>query len=80
MMIRLRPKDPAAYSGRGLAWSAKGELDKAIEDFGEASRLAPKARSPTPIALGAWLKKGDYDKAIEDYSSWCISTSELITR
>ena len=38
---RLRPDNPQALNGRGLAYWQKGELEKALADFDDALRLAP---------------------------------------
>ena len=40
-VIRLNPKDAAAYLNRGYAYYKKGEYDKAIDDFDSAVRLCP---------------------------------------
>jgi tetratricopeptide (TPR) repeat protein len=40
--IRRNPRDPIAYDNRGMAYYAKGDLDRAIADFNEAIRLDPK--------------------------------------
>ena len=40
-VIRLDPRDPAAYSNRGMAYDEKGEFGKAIADYTEAIRLDP---------------------------------------
>ena len=37
-----RPKRAVAYNNRGIAYAAKGDLDRAIADFNEAIRLDPK--------------------------------------
>ena len=39
--IRLDPKNPDAYRGRGVAHGNKGDFDHAIADFNEAIRLKP---------------------------------------
>ena len=41
-MIRLNPKDAAAYLDRANAWSDQKEYDKARADYREASRLNSK--------------------------------------
>lgn len=37
--IRLDPKNPDVYVGRGSAYSALGKLDKAVKDYYEALKL-----------------------------------------
>ena len=42
-----------AYFNRGFAYSAKGQLDRAIQDFDQAIKLNPShpnPPAPTPIA------------------------------
>jgi tetratricopeptide (TPR) repeat protein len=49
-----------------MAWSAKGDLDRAIEDYGQAIGLAPKHASAYAGRAVAWRRKGDLDRAIAD--------------
>jgi tetratricopeptide (TPR) repeat protein len=65
---RLDPKDVYAYYGRGIAWTAKKEYDKAIADHSEAIRLDPKFVVAYNGRGNAWTAKKEYDKAIADYS------------
>jgi lipoprotein NlpI len=55
-----------AYKNRGRAYSAKGDLDRAIADFGEAIRLDPKLAAGYAGRCGTYTTKGDYDLAIAD--------------
>ena len=53
--VRLNPRDPFAYTSRGMAWQNQKDYDKAIADFNEAIRLEPRdasnlAPAPTPSA------------------------------
>ena len=65
--IRQNANDSASYCLRAVAWRLKGELDIAINDFGEALRLNPGVYAY--INRGnAWHDKKDYDKAIADYA------------
>ncbi|TIX03958.1 MAG: tetratricopeptide repeat protein, partial [Mesorhizobium sp.] len=51
----------------GLAWSNKGDDDRAIADYDQAVDLDPKL-ADAYYALGlAWAHKGDHDQAIIDY-------------
>ena|SRR5208283_4708870 len=43
--LHLRPDDPDAFNDRGIARRAKGDLDGAIQDFNEATRLQPDTES-----------------------------------
>jgi TPR repeat protein len=54
--------------GRGLAYSKKRNLDRAITDYTEVIRLNPKDKGAFYFRGGAYSKKGDYDRAIADYS------------
>ena len=57
-----------AYCNRGNAWSAKGDLDRAITDYSEAIRVDPKyARAYYNLGY-AWQAEGDLDRAIANYS------------
>jgi tetratricopeptide (TPR) repeat protein len=66
--IRLDPKDPAGFNGRGTAWYAQGEYDKAIADYSEAIRLDPKDPRLFDNRGLAWYIKREYDKALADCS------------
>lgn len=55
-----------AFVHRGDAYSAEGEFDRAIADYGEAIKRSPNfniAFNNRALAYGA---KGDYDRAIQD--------------
>ena len=57
-----------AYTHRGLAYSAKGDDDRAIQDYTQAIMLDPNyAQAYNNIGV-AYKNKGDYDRAIEDYT------------
>jgi len=57
-----------AYTHRGLAYSAAGEYDRAVQDYTRAIMLDPNY-APAYNDLGVAHKdKGDYDRAIEDYT------------
>ena len=57
-----------AYNCRGLVYSRKGDLDRAIADFNEAIRLDPKRAWPTSTGAMPTGKKGDLDRAIADFN------------
>jgi tetratricopeptide (TPR) repeat protein len=65
--IRLNEKDSAAYNGRAVAWSEKGEYDFAIKNYNEAIRLNPNDAGLVSNRGNAWAEKKDFDKAISDY-------------
>lgn len=61
--------DVAWYlNARAAAWSAKGDLDKAIKDLSEVIRLKPKSAYGYSNRAVEWAAKKEYDKAISDYS------------
>ena len=67
--IELNPNSSPAFVGRGLAYRAKGDLDRAIGDYNEAIRLDPTsvvAFNDRGIVL---LYQRKYDLAIDDFSN-----------
>jgi RNA polymerase sigma factor (sigma-70 family) len=64
--IRAKPSSAAAYQQRGLIWTNKGQLDKAIADYNEVIRLDPSHAWAYANRGNAWSAKGDQDKAIAD--------------
>ena len=51
---------------RAMTWEEKGDLDRAIADYGEAIEFAPSTVGYTNRGI-AWSKKKEYDKAIADF-------------
>ena len=64
--IRLSPS-AAAYMLRAQAREEAGNLDQALADYRDASRLDPKRISAMTAEGSIWRKKGDPDKAIAAY-------------
>ena len=56
-----------AYYGRGSAWLAKQEYDKALADYNEVIRLDPRFASGYVCRGNIWQLKGEYDRALVDY-------------
>jgi tetratricopeptide (TPR) repeat protein len=56
------------HYNRGIAWRAKGELDRAIADYDQALRLDAKDEHAYVNRGAAWSDKGDLDRAIADYT------------
>ena len=56
-------------TNRGLAWASKQNYDKAIADYEEAIRLAPKHQDPRINRRVVWEKKGEWDKVIAEYEA-----------
>jgi lipoprotein NlpI len=57
-----------ALGNRGGAWSHKGDMDRAIADYDEATRLAPTYALGYEGLGAAWRVKGDKDNAIANYN------------
>jgi tetratricopeptide (TPR) repeat protein len=56
------------FYGRGNAWLAKGDFDRAIRDYNAAAQLLPQDVLVFMNRGGAWSAKGEHDRAIADYS------------
>jgi tetratricopeptide (TPR) repeat protein len=65
-VLRRQPDDVAAYLGRGLAHTNKGEYDRALADYGQAIRLKPDMADAYVRRARAYDEKGDHDRAIAD--------------
>ena len=61
-----KPKTAAGFLARGELWFEKGEIDKAINDYSEAVRLAPGDVSVYENRAYCYLRRGEFDKAIAD--------------
>jgi tetratricopeptide (TPR) repeat protein len=57
----------ALFNYRGVAYKAKGDLDRAIADYTEAIRRDPNYAAAYNSRGIAYKAKGDVDKAIADY-------------
>jgi tetratricopeptide (TPR) repeat protein len=55
------------HYNRGIAWKAKGDLDRAIADYDQAIRLDPKHEHAYVNRGIAWKAKGDLERAIANY-------------
>ena len=53
-----------AYNNRGNAHTAKGDYDRAIQDFDKSIKLDPAYAKPLNNRGAAYLRKGEYDLAI----------------
>jgi tetratricopeptide (TPR) repeat protein len=61
-LLAVNLKDALAYAGRGIAYSHKGDYDRAISDFDQAVRLDPNAYVYAGRGV-AYNGKGNYDRA-----------------
>ena len=60
-------RQPArAYHGRGMAYGAKGDIDKAIEDFTKAIQYEPDHAEAYYHRGNSYVIKDEFDRAIED--------------
>ena len=65
--IRLQPTYAAAYSNRGIARRAKGEVAGALQDYDKAIRLKPDLASAYTNRGIARRANGDLAGALQDY-------------
>jgi lipoprotein NlpI len=56
----------AAHFSRGNAYYQKGDLDRAIADYGAAIKLDPQFAPAFRNRAGAWFAKGELDKSVAD--------------
>jgi tetratricopeptide (TPR) repeat protein len=56
-----------AFNSRGIAHRLKGDLDRALQDYGQAIKLNGKFAVAFNNRGVAYDKKGDYDRAIQDF-------------
>ncbi|MCZ6624588.1 MAG: tetratricopeptide repeat protein [Deltaproteobacteria bacterium] len=64
--MRLNPDYALAYYNRGIARKAKGDLNGALKDYGEAIRLNPDDADAYYNRGIARDDKGDLDGAAQD--------------
>src|SRR5262249_16343421 len=66
--IRIDPKLPGGYLNRGIAWSGRGDKDRALADSNKAIEIDPRE----PLAFVhrgfIYLSKQDYRAALIDFS------------
>jgi len=61
------PALPIAYNNRGNAYTAKGDYDRAIQDFDQSIKLNQTYPKPFNNRGVAYLRKGEYDLAINAF-------------
>ena len=59
----------SAHNNRGNAFSAIGQYELAIQDYGESINLNSNFAKPYNNRGVAFKKKGDYDRAIKDFDA-----------
>src|SRR5439155_1493870 len=57
----------AVFNNRGLAYKAKGDNDRAIQDYDQAIRLNPSFAEAFSNRGIVYAAKGDNTRAIQDY-------------
>ena len=67
-VLRLNPKDAAAFNMRAVAHAKKGDFDAAIADYTEAIRLDPKLVTAWFMRGKARQEKGDHENALADFN------------
>jgi tetratricopeptide (TPR) repeat protein len=68
-VIRKYPLEYLAHYGRGNAWSAAGEYDKALRDFSRCLELSPRYWKAFNNRARLFADAKEFDKAIADYGS-----------
>lgn len=60
--------EPSAlgYYNRALAWLEMGAEERALDDLGQAIRLAPKDRESYLLRGIVYSERGDQERALED--------------
>jgi tetratricopeptide (TPR) repeat protein len=56
------------YYNRGIKHGAKGDKDRAIQDYDQAIRLNPKDAAAFNNRGWVYFEKKDYDRAMKDYN------------
>ena len=64
--IQQNPEAAEAYSGRGLTYLSKGELDNALADFNRAIELNQRSAEVYNGRSAVYRDKGDFDNALAD--------------
>lgn len=65
--LQRQPGNASLYLLRGVAWTERGDVPRAIADFDEAVRLKPADFAPYFYRGLARYKQRNYDRAIADY-------------
>ena len=66
-----------AHNNRGNAYTAKGDYDRAIQDFDQSIKLNPTYAKPFNNRGVAYLRKGEYDLAIKAFDEAIKLNPEL---
>ena len=67
--LRLQADNFDAFSKRAVAWSQKGDIEKALGDFDSALKIKPASPVELVIRSGLYIKKRCFDLATRDLSA-----------
>lgn len=75
-LMKLHPQDEPSWPARvtlaffncGNSYFAKGNFDRAIEEYSQAIKISPQFNIAFNNRGNVYLAKHDYDRAIEDYN------------
>ena len=67
-MLRLDPRNVAAFGNRGRAFLLRGETARAVEDFSRLLQLEPGNLRALADRAAAYMDLGKADRAIADYT------------
>jgi WD40 repeat protein/tetratricopeptide (TPR) repeat protein len=67
-VIRLDPRNAAAYNNRGVAYDVKDDEERALADLSEAIRLDPKRAPAYCSRAQVHIRRGDHNRALADAS------------
>jgi tetratricopeptide (TPR) repeat protein len=76
-LITADAKDAIAFNGRGAAYQAKGDFDKAIADYSQAIVLKPDYAAAYENRARVFASKGDYTRAVADVTNAGELTSNV---
>ena len=65
-LIRVNPKDAAAFHLRGNAMARNGDVGQAIADYSKAIQINPSYGPAYDSRASAYTNKGDYTRALPD--------------
>ncbi len=66
-----------AFADRAAAYTAKGDYDRAFQDYNQAIELDPLFAAAFSARAGAYKRRGEYERAIQDYDKAIKSNSAL---
>jgi Mg2+-importing ATPase len=58
-----------AHIDRGVAYRAKGDFERALDDFNHALRLGPKSTRALDARASIYLERREFDRAIADFDA-----------